>query len=609
MNLMNRTLFFWPNLTRFNPYQSILYTDLRDCTVSDQVPWQGALQPASDKSTFHLHWEQWVYRGLKTSDEVELAIHDFLTKLVGFICRGGGFVWTIHNEEPHENLWPRQHAALQESLASLSHKVIVHSNAARNIYAAKFPCFAHKILVVRHPSYQDYLSKICPTPIAGLHRIKEVTFLFFGQIREYKGLDFVLTCLSEATLQEKPWRLVIAGEGPIDQCLDRFYTGERRRLVLLNRRVSDGEVKYLAGIADVALFAFQKILSSGSVRMIADLDLPMIAPAFPSLQEEPGLRRVCWFAPGEAVSFIDAVGILLADDTEAVRQSKVINGDESLSFSDSKQSPIFKPSDILANCNPSGGVVIRRSVLQGRLGCVILCWPSFEAAAQETQRQILETGVPCHVIYSESHVKESAVPIPGDWVKIPDDWFYGRKLKFVLEFFNFDTLLQVQADATHGDWGLVVKRLHSAFNEPKEYQIGVWAPDVDYTFWKSPCVDVGRDARTSLRFVMQTDTTCWALAGDVQKFLRSTPLVLNNTGWGVDWAATAFAYTTGKSVCRDETLTITHPKGSNYGRGDAALLEARYIGSLPVPLQVQIKILNELARARISASRARDAAD
>lgn len=596
-----RRLFFWPNLTRFNPYQSILYFGLNDHVVSDQLPWHTESELTLGDSTLHLHWEHWIYRGLRTEDEVELAIYVFLSKLVQFICRGGTFLWTIHNVEPHENIWPKQHAILQESLASLSHAILVHNLEGKNHYSERFPGVFHKIFIVRHPSYREYLSKIDPSPINGLRRSDVKTFLFFGQIRKYKGLDFVLSSLSHPNLQAKPWRLIIAGDGPVEEYVARFYTGEIHRLIVVNRRISDGEVKYLAGISDIAVFAFKKILSSGSMQMMADLGLPIIAPAFYSLQESFELFQVCWYHLSDTSSFVEAIERAVAKNCEVSARLPLVveTGIPRLGGSGTMNLP-----EVLARVELSGETAKRRSSYEGKFGCVIFCWPGREDDAKETQSQISKAGLPCHVVYSELSSLLPSHSVPSDWIKVPDDWYFGRKLMFVLEFFNYDVLLQVQADASYSDWSTLVARLFSAFNDPKPYEVGVWAPDLDYTFWRSPEVDIGRDPKAGLKFVMQTDTTCWALSAEIQRFLRTTPLVLNNIGWGVDWAAISYAYTSGKVVCRDECIKIFHPQGSNYARDEARLLEVSFIRSLPVELQVQIRILSELTRSRITKRKA-----
>ena len=171
------------------------------------------------------------------------------------------------------------------------------------------------------------------------------------------------------------------------------------------------------------------------------------------------------------------------------------------------------------------------------------------------------------VIYSNA--SESPEEGTGEWVSVPNAWFFGRKFERALEAFHpeADIFLLVQADAVLADWNRVIDRCREAF---RDETVGVWAPQVDYTFFT--------DARVVLRpskvgwVVAQTDGIVFSFRRSTAERLKNLDYSVCNLGWGIDWAAIVHAHTEGREAHRDTHIHVHHPKGSGY---DPAIAHAQ----------------------------------
>ena len=110
------------------------------------------------------------------------------------------------------------------------------------------------------------------------------TFLCFGEIRAYKGIDRLLEAFTAAELPGA--RLVIAGR-PVDQASDaavREAAARDPRIVPLLGFVPDERVTELFAAGDAAVLS-RKPGTSGSLLLALSLDTPVVAPRAPAYDD------------------------------------------------------------------------------------------------------------------------------------------------------------------------------------------------------------------------------------------------------------------------------------------------------------------------------------
>ena len=137
-------------------------------------------------------------------------------------------------------------------------RVVVHSERARDSLAG-LGVEPERIALIDHPVFDDPGG---PAPAAP----NGTTLLFFGLIREYKGLDVLLRALPEIAQRVPDARLVVAGD-PIDP-VEPLQTlaaelGVAERVEWHLRFVPREEVAALMAAATVAVLPYRQIDASG----------------------------------------------------------------------------------------------------------------------------------------------------------------------------------------------------------------------------------------------------------------------------------------------------------------------------------------------------------
>ena len=147
--------------------------------------------------------------------------------------------------------------------------------------------------VIQHPLYSHFGSRI-PREEAekklGMKAGKK-NLLFFGLIREYKGLDILLEAFG--MLPGDDWQLIIAGEpyGSFDKyqkIIDSLPNKDNISMAL--KYIKDSEVTDYFSAADVAVLPYRSATQSGISSVAYHFEVPMIVTDVGGLKETIGDR-------------------------------------------------------------------------------------------------------------------------------------------------------------------------------------------------------------------------------------------------------------------------------------------------------------------------------
>ncbi|ROL57883.1 glycosyltransferase [Bacteroidetes/Chlorobi group bacterium Naka2016] len=189
----------------------------------------------------------------------------------------------LDNVNPHEKFpFARQ---LNKFFLKQNHSFIVMSNKVQNDLIQIVPDANYSN--IPHPLYDNFGSKIDKNQaleILGLPKDRKI-LLFFGFIREYKGLDLLLETL--AILPEE-YYLVIAGESytsfdKYNEQIEKLNLRERVKLFV--RYIADNEVPLFFSSADVCVLPYKSATQSGIVGIAYHFDMPVIATRVGGLHE------------------------------------------------------------------------------------------------------------------------------------------------------------------------------------------------------------------------------------------------------------------------------------------------------------------------------------
>ena len=181
----------------------------------------------------------------------------------------------VHNATPHEQ------GKLDKSLSTYFFKknssCVALSNAVRNELKTKFPNIETTVLL--HPVYEHFGVKMDKVEAYSQLSIpsEKKHILFFGLIREYKGVDLLIEAMSELP---DNYDLTIAGEvyGSFDQYQKQIdQRGLADRIHLQLKYIPDEDVKLFFSMADVVALPYKSATQSGIIAIAKHFGKPVVA--------------------------------------------------------------------------------------------------------------------------------------------------------------------------------------------------------------------------------------------------------------------------------------------------------------------------------------------
>lgn len=320
----------YPDYSRDNPYQSLMFQDLREKGCEVEV-FGGRARTVlvralkDDAHILHLHWISSHVASAPLGRSFVIML-GFYAALVVWRARGRKIVWTVHNLGNHERrrLWlDRLHARI---VARLAHRVLVHGISAQAQAAGALGISERRIAVVHHGNYAGALER---TPLNPGHEGRR--FLFFGQIRAYKGVPDLVLAFRRL---EGPHALRIAGrvdgEG-LRREIESSSEGDARiRLEL--RYVSDNELAEALAWSDVVVLPYRDIFTSGSLLMALTAGRPVVAPDRGLIPEYLGQGAGWLYDPAAPDGLLRALRAAAGDPSLADKAEAAIGRSERFSW-------------------------------------------------------------------------------------------------------------------------------------------------------------------------------------------------------------------------------------------------------------------------------------
>lgn len=216
----------------------------------------------------------------------------FFAPCLGFVARrmnpGVKVIGILDNVIPHERR-PFDGLLTQYFLSGLDGAVTLCEEVGRDLQDLR-PSLPRTVLP--HPVYTHFgekLSRSDTESSLGLLPGKK-NLLFFGLIREYKGLDILLEAFSQL---DDSYQLIIAGEpyGSFEKyqrLIDACPGKERIRIY--PEYIRDSEVKRWFSAADVVVLPYRSATQSGVSSVSYHFEVPMIVTAVGGLEEAIGGR-------------------------------------------------------------------------------------------------------------------------------------------------------------------------------------------------------------------------------------------------------------------------------------------------------------------------------
>ena len=216
----------------------------------------------------------------------------FLAPALGFIARlvrsnrHTKIITIFDNVVPHEKRFGDR--MLTRFFVKSINGALVMTKAVENDlrqFSTVMPC-----VISPHPLFDNYSVPV--SRAEAIVRLKlcpaDRFILFFGFIREYKGLDLLLRAMAEQCVRDLGVKLIVAGEfyeseKPYFDLIHQLEVGDK--ITFHSHFISDDEVKYYFSAASLVVQPYRSATQSGVTQVAYHFNKPMIVTNVGGLAE------------------------------------------------------------------------------------------------------------------------------------------------------------------------------------------------------------------------------------------------------------------------------------------------------------------------------------
>jgi len=218
------------------------------------------------------------------------AIAELTLVLLAKLCRRKVII-TVHDVESFGDPAAASRGTVGK-VYRLADRLIVHNAFSKRELIEKLAISPAKISIVPHGNYLQTVGKM-PHPVEakrtlGIDESKKVV-LFFGQIKDTKGLDVLLEAAPDVARELPEVMFLIAGR-PWKSDLSRYdaligQLGISDRCMLHSHFIPHDEVACYYAAADIVVLPYRRIFQSGAVLMAMSYRRPVMVSDIPGMTE------------------------------------------------------------------------------------------------------------------------------------------------------------------------------------------------------------------------------------------------------------------------------------------------------------------------------------
>lgn len=190
-------------------------------------------------------------------------------------------IYTVHNVLPHDT--EKKYFSRYKKLYHLSDYLIVHSENVKEELIRDFHVNSSKINVIPHGDL------VYDRPLPFIENVSESSScLFFGLIKPYKGIEFLLDAWYLIESEKKiNFKLTIAGK--CDPYYFNFLKEKIRSLNLknvtfINSYLEDADLIELISNHDLILYPYKQITTSGALALGLASGKPLLVTSLPTFR-------------------------------------------------------------------------------------------------------------------------------------------------------------------------------------------------------------------------------------------------------------------------------------------------------------------------------------
>lgn len=317
-----------PDFRATNPYQELLATAVSSHGITVEWGKHGrfallyALRQKPD--LIHLHWSAPFWLDSRPLRSRVSALR-FLAELLWVKRQGVRVVWTLHNLHDHERTNPRLEHTVNRQICRLADQVLVHCAAVETavLQTYRLPqTLRRNLTVTGHGSfigmYANTISRAEARRRLALPA-DALVYLFFGQIRPYKGIPTLIDAFRQLRLPQA--HLLIAGQ-PVNNALAQALSKSRANHPHLHLHLSHipaEDIQQFMNAADVLVLPFEDIVTSSTLILGMSFGKALVAPAMGCLPQTVDSQGCCFY-DGTANGLVAALQQVADDDRSHMGQ-------------------------------------------------------------------------------------------------------------------------------------------------------------------------------------------------------------------------------------------------------------------------------------------------
>ena len=302
----------FPDYRANNPYQDLLAQHLLKQEVVVDFPsgYKRGLHfsrilgasGGTPYAMLHLHWPDPYLRG--TSGLAKCAYAWKLRLDLVLALRGNRkLAWTVHNLGSHDSGNNPVEHSFYLWLAKKAAVLFAHDQSLVPEISRRLRVPGEKITVIPHGHYHDVYGAAPEKKLArkelGLPTAGRMA-LFLGMLRPYKGLEELLDIWPKVHRAQPGGHLVIVGGGNDSQYIEyiKKRCSQLEAVSLVAEFVEDSQIPLYYGAADLAVFPFRMITTSGSLILALSYNCPVVTPRMQSITGHLGFQEDLLYDPG-----------------------------------------------------------------------------------------------------------------------------------------------------------------------------------------------------------------------------------------------------------------------------------------------------------------------
>jgi glycosyltransferase involved in cell wall biosynthesis len=230
--------------------------------------------------------------------------------------RGSKIVLTVHDLLPHNT--GESHKQIFHDLYQMVDRIICHSESIRERLAVEFSVKGEKVAVIPHGPFFYDLPPTAEQTLQSFELDPRKRFVLWqGIISPYKGIDLLLEAWHKVEATVEDVHLLIVGTGPtelLDQIREQIRSLKLQRVQLHPRFISTEELVALYRAADIVVYPYRAITTSGALATGLALGKTIVASDLPVFRELLTDREnVFFFDPQRPAELANAFVQLLND--------------------------------------------------------------------------------------------------------------------------------------------------------------------------------------------------------------------------------------------------------------------------------------------------------